>query len=474
MEGKTSDKWTQGPTHIYKTPGLLRYINTKKLKKTIQMENKLLSFNEFETLYESFGFITEAEKPEFTPEKTQVTNDDIISLFGGKEVDEALNVKAFAPIKKGEKSERVKQLQKDLGLEADGVFGDATEKKVKEFQTTNKLAVDGKAGVQTLTKMLELKGDKTPEKTIETKYIIKTEAQAKGAGIDPELLKIYDITIVNNGEKQYVILVPKKDAAAKVKALEAKGSFKGFEWLAEGAKYAGKALVYTAIGLAVVPLVIANAMIAGVASAAVFMAGGAAFVMGAAIQGIVNIANWMAKAGKAAYAKVSNAADELYKGFCTGFAKVAKSSVQAFTAFMAAVKTVGFIATGIALTAFKAVASVLSPAVKALVQGAKDAAAFIANGLAWIGKNVKNGVVALKNSVAKGWQNVKTATQKAWDGAKSAAKSAGDAMYKAAGDAYNSASNFLSNMYAAGKKFWESLEDISGDPIFEDIDFTIA
>lgn len=442
------------------------------------MENKLLSFNEFETLYESFGFIAEAEAAAFTPQKTEVTSDDLISLFGGKEIDEALDAKAFSIMKKGETSERVKQLQKDLGLpdfgKYNGVFGDETDKAVRAFQTKNKLTVDGKVGVQTLRKMLELKGDKTPDKTIETKYIIKTANQAKGAGIDPELLKIYDITIVNNGEKQYVILVPKKDAATKVKALQSKGAFKGFEWLAEGAKYAGKALVYTATGLVVASLAIANAMIAGVASAATFIAGGAAYVMGASIQGIVNIGKWMAKTGKAAYAKVSSAADELYKGFCTGFAKVAKSSVQAFTAFMAAVKAVGYVATGIALSAFKAVSSVLSPAVKAIVQGAKDSAAFISDGMAWIGKNVKNGVVALKTSVNKGWENVKNATMQAWNGAKTAAKSAGDAMYKAANDAYNSTANYLSAMYAAGKKFWESLGDVSGDPIFEDIDFTIA
>ena len=241
------------------------------------MENKLLSFSEFETLYESFGFIAEAEVPAFTPEKSTVTSDELLDIFGGAEVDEALDTKAFAPIKKGEKSDRVKQLQKDLGIGADGVFGDGTEKKVKEFQTANKLTVDGKVGVQTLRKMLELKGDKTPDKTIETKYIVKTGAQAKSAGINPELLDLYDITIVNNGETQYVILVPKKDAAAKAKALQAKGAFKGFEWLAEGVKYAGKALIYTATGLTLATLEIAKAMISGIASAATFIAGGAAF-----------------------------------------------------------------------------------------------------------------------------------------------------------------------------------------------------
>lgn len=445
------------------------------------MENKLLSFNEFETLYESFGFITEAEAPEFTPEKSAVTSNELINLFGGAEVDEALDTKAFASIKKGEKSDRVKYLQKDLGISADGVFGDGTEKKVKEFQTANKLTVDGKVGVQTLRKMLELKGDKTPDKTIETKYVVKTEGQAKAAGIDPALLELYDVTIVNNGETQYVILVPKKDAAAKAKQLQAKGAFKGFEWLAEGAKYVGKALVYTATGVVLVTLEIAKAMISGIASAASFIVGGAAFVMGAAIQGLTNIGKWIAKKGKEAYQKVSTAANELYTNFCKGFAKIAKSSVIAFTAFMTGVKAVAYTATGIALAAFKSVASLLDPAVKTLVQGAKDGAAFVANGMAWVANNVKNGAIAIKNSVEAGWKKVATATQKAWNGAKTAAKSAGDSMYKAAGDAYNATASFLSDMYASGKKFWESLSELTGDPIFEsaefafeDIDFVIA
>jgi len=442
------------------------------------MENKLLSFNEFESLYESFGFIAEAEAPAFTPEKTEVTSDELLSIFGGKPVEEALNAKEFSVMKKGETSERVRQLQKDLGLpdfgKYNGVFGDATDKAVREFQTKNKLTVDGKVGVQTLRKMLELKGDKTPDKTIETRYVVKTAVQAKSAGIDPALLEIYDITIVNNGEKQYVILVPKKDAAEKVKVLKSKGGFKGFEWLAEGAKYVGKALVYTAVGVTVVPLLIANAMIAGAASAIKFVAAGSVFVMGAAIQGIATIGKWIGAKASAAYAKVSNAADAMYNDFCVGFAKVAKNSVQAYTAFMSAVKAVGYVATGLTLTAWKGIKSMLSPVVKGLVEGAKDAATFIAAGIDWIGKNVKNGVVALKNSVNQGWNAVKTATANAWNGAKNAAKSAGDSMYKAAQDAYNSTATFLSDMYALGKKFWESLEDLSGDPIFEDIDFTIA
>lgn len=453
------------------------------------METKLLSFNEFETLYESFGFISEAQESnelDFTPKKSNVTSDDLISLFSGEAIEEAFDPKEFMAIMKGEKSDRVKELQKNLGLTADGIFGDATAKKVKEFQTANKLAVDGKVGVQTLRKMLELKGDKTPDKTIETKYIkVTTPGQAKSAGIDPELLNLYDITIVNNGETQYVILMPRKDSAAKAKVLQAKGAFKGLEWLAEGAKYFGKALVYTATGLTLIPLEIAKAMISGIASASKFVVGGAAYVMGAAIQGIVNIAKWARAAGKAIYAKISTAANELWSGFCTGFAKVSnklgKASMSALVAFMTGVKAVAYTLTGIALAAFKSVATLLDPAVKSVIQGAKDAGAFITNGMAWISQNVKNGAMAFKNTIVSGWESTKTITQNAWNGAKAAANSGGEAMYKAANDAYNATSSFLSSMYDSGKKSWESLSELTGNPIFEskefafeNIDFTIA
>ena len=452
------------------------------------MENKLLSFNEFETLYESFGFIAEAEVPDFTPEKAKITSDDLMSLFAEEEVDEALDAKSlkFSVIKKGEKSERVKQLQRDLGVpEPDGVFGPSLENTVTKFQTDNKISIDGKVGVETLRKMLELKGDKDPNATIKKKYvklINPTPEQAKEAGIDPELIKLYDVTIVWNGETQYVILMPKKDTATKIKDLKAKGTtFKGFEWLLEGLKYAGKALIYTATGLVVATLEIAKAIIMGIGSAISFVAKGAAYVMGAALQGIVSISKWIAKKGKEAYAKVSATAEKLWADVCTGFAKVAKASVEAFTAFMTALKPLGYTLTGIAIKTFKSVVTLLSPAVKAIVQGAKDGAAFIKAGVEWIGKNVKNGVIGLKNGIELGWKKTADATQKAWNGAKSVTKQAGEKMYKAAEDAYTATASFLSDMYSTGKKAWESLSELTGNPIFEseefafeDIDFSIA
>jgi len=452
------------------------------------MENRLLSFNEFETLYESFGFIAEAEVPDFTPLKTTISAEDLTSLFGGKMVDEALDVNAFSYIRKGEKSERVKQLQKDLGITADGVFGAGTEAKVKAFQTTNKLTVDGKVGVQTLRKMLALKGDKTPDKTIEAKYVkVTTPGQAKTAGIDPELLKLYDVSIVSNGEKQYVILIPKKDAATKGKALQSKGVFKGFEWLAEGLKYVGKALIYTAIGVTVVTLEIAKSIISGLANAVKFVAGGAVYVMGAVLQGLITIGKWVGKAAKGLYTKISAAGNALWDGLCKGFAKVSKASVQAITAFMMGVKAVGLVALGLAVVAVKAVAQFLTPAVKAIVQGVKDGAEFIKKGAEWIGKNVKNGAIAFKNAIVSGWDATVEAGLKAYNGIKSAAQATGQAFVDAAKYAYNTTANGLNTLYDAGEQavndfmsLFDSLQS-TGNSIFESdelawprLDFTIA
>ena len=49
-------------------------------------------------------------------------------------------------LKKGSRGEEVKQLQKALGIGADGIFGSGTEAVVKKFQKDNGLAVDGLVG----------------------------------------------------------------------------------------------------------------------------------------------------------------------------------------------------------------------------------------------------------------------------------------------------------------------------------------
>jgi hypothetical protein len=52
-------------------------------------------------------------------------------------------------LKKGSRGQEVIDLQRALGIEADGIFGPATEAEVKKFQQENGLAVDGIVGSQT-------------------------------------------------------------------------------------------------------------------------------------------------------------------------------------------------------------------------------------------------------------------------------------------------------------------------------------
>ena len=57
-------------------------------------------------------------------------------------------------LKKGSTGEAVKRMQAELGLEADGSFGPATETAVKKWQAANGLAADGIVGPKTLAKLL--------------------------------------------------------------------------------------------------------------------------------------------------------------------------------------------------------------------------------------------------------------------------------------------------------------------------------
>ena len=57
-------------------------------------------------------------------------------------------------LKYGSRGEDVKELQKILRLNADGIFGRQTEKAVKQFQSDNGLVSDGIVGQKTIAKLL--------------------------------------------------------------------------------------------------------------------------------------------------------------------------------------------------------------------------------------------------------------------------------------------------------------------------------
>ena len=59
----------------------------------------------------------------------------------------------MAILKKGLSGEPVRRLQAKLGVEADGEFGPATDKALRDWQTKNGLAADGVAGPDTFMAM---------------------------------------------------------------------------------------------------------------------------------------------------------------------------------------------------------------------------------------------------------------------------------------------------------------------------------
>ena len=78
------------------------------------------------------------------------------------------HLKTFAGSGKGglrndpDEVDAIKQLQKKLGIEADGKYGSNTKDAVKKFQEKHGLTVDGDAGPETIGKMIELQKPKTP------------------------------------------------------------------------------------------------------------------------------------------------------------------------------------------------------------------------------------------------------------------------------------------------------------------------
>lgn len=64
-------------------------------------------------------------------------------------------------LKKGSTGEEVKDLQRKLGISADGIFGSGTEQAVKNFQSKNGLTADGIVGDKTWAKLNASTGSST-------------------------------------------------------------------------------------------------------------------------------------------------------------------------------------------------------------------------------------------------------------------------------------------------------------------------
>ena len=72
----------------------------------------------------------------------------------------------------GSSGEKVKQIQKALGIKADGIFGIGTESEVRKFQKAHGLVADGIVGKKTLEVLM-------PNMDSDLSLILKPTSQLK-------------------------------------------------------------------------------------------------------------------------------------------------------------------------------------------------------------------------------------------------------------------------------------------------------
>ncbi len=77
----------------------------------------------------------------------------LVDGIAGPDTFYSLGLYELILLKKGQKGELVKKLQKALKVDADGVFGDGTKKAVMAFQKAQGLVDDGVVGPATLFKL---------------------------------------------------------------------------------------------------------------------------------------------------------------------------------------------------------------------------------------------------------------------------------------------------------------------------------
>jgi len=455
----------------------------------------LLNYNQFSAVYEAEGTESTPVEIQVVPvvdKKTGEPTDDIISLIdmlkdvdkAGEKVEESdvyeqAAPNPFKPVRIGETSDRVKVIQKYLGITDDGAFGAGTKKAIEKFQTENKLTVDGIVGEQTYGKMVELKlniKDKTEiQKKIDEFKKMTEQAKAIVDSIikDPRFYDCFEsVSIVIVDGQTRVVCIPKKDAKEKIAGIKKDGLLtSNFSWLERVGEAVGKAIVFTIAGPIIIAVELAKAIVSGAISAGKFVAKEGMSVINNAFHGVSQISKWVAQKGVEIYATAKAEGQALWKKICEGFAKAAKTSKEAFIAFAGAASS----ALGTANEALKNTAYV------ALGLGAKAA------GLAWEGLKtldaaVREGVKSLaakgaeaaksfKNSVTAGYNDAKESIIKTAGEIQAGGKKLGNKALKAIGDGVKYAGDQISSFGSWISGLAESLFLETGDPIFEELIF---
>jgi hypothetical protein len=461
----------------------------------------MLSFSEFESMYESYGFVFEASEAEI-PKPTQPQNVlldpktgepkggtqaifDIFKELGGEEpIKEATKGKTTSTLrvaKIGEQSQRVKSIQKMLGIKETGTFDNATAVAVKKFQKDNNLTADGKVGVQTFGKMLELeqakeKGGISKEDAEKMMQEFERIAKTISGEIwkDPNFYLIFESgTVITVKGVQYVILVPKKDAKAKIENLKSKNMIaSGFEWLAKAGEAVGQALVYTTTGVTLLTLGAVNAMITGAASGIKYLASGVISVAGTVIDAMAQAGKWVAKTissgAQSMYETVRTGGPVLYNGFCTACAELyrgLKSGAEGLIAFTGLIARGGY---KILETTTKVIFGIGSAIGITLWKAGETITNYAKQGAEWVKRKGAPVVQKMKDTIKAGQDVVVDLIKKGGDIIKAGyekVKDFGQKTYTAVENTLSSGAKFIGDAFMKGWNY--------ADSFFESRDFSV-
>jgi hypothetical protein len=287
-------------------------------------------------------------------------------LGGGKAVSKT-PAKA-AVVKPGAKGENVKIVQDLVGAKPTGVFDKETAGKVKAFQTSKGLKPTGELKAEDVKSMMVkggLKGDIL--KKAEGIYA-QSKSGKKIAGLNPleafrknknskkgkggkggkkGILKngllywIFEtMTIVTVNNIQYVVAIPRKDASTRLAKLQKHKRFASkFGWILLANKAAGKALVYTTKGTALVTKETASAMVNITASSFRYAKPGMMSCLSSVFHGLGQVQKWNrnpAISKQISAIKVN--AGGLWTGYIRGCSQALKASASGMFTVLCAMR----------------------------------------------------------------------------------------------------------------------------------------